>query len=145
MAAISIEAKIKEALNAHLAGLVLSPSLPIAWTNVGFTPPIDTTGKPKPYLRATFLKNPNVRRSINPSATHRMSGLYQVDVYYPAGSGEIAASEIAAAVVARFDAGTKLETGTITVRVDERPTDGNALIDGVLMQIPVTIRWYVFA
>ncbi len=146
MVAISTEAKIIEALNTQLAALALTPALPIAWTNYAFTPPFDDVAKkPKPYLRATFLKNPNIRRSTNPSSLHRMSGLFQVDVFYPIGTGEIAAREVAAAVIAQFPIGSKLGDDSLTVRIDERPTDGPSLIDGALLQIPVTIRWLAFA
>ncbi|SHG79814.1 Bacteriophage related protein of unknown function [Kaistia soli DSM 19436] len=131
-----------EALYRHLNALVFSPPLPIAWTNVAFTPPADGAGKPKPYLRATSLRSPNGRPTITRSV--RYAGLFQVDVYWPLAAGEQAARDIAGAIAGHFD-NTRLRNGALTICVDERPTDGPSLIEGPMMQIPVTVRWYALA
>src|SRR5215212_9993347 len=114
MPSAGVETRISEALNSWLAGLVLSPALPIAWPNDPFTPT-------SAFLQPSLLPAPTVAMAVPYAGPNEYIGVYQVSVFYPAGQGMTAPAETASLVVARFRRGTALSRSGIEVRINNPP------------------------
>lgn len=85
-----------------------APALPVAWENVGFTPPAGT------YLRAFLLRGDATSRDLYGDNRHRV-GVFQVSIVCPAGNGAGAAESIAAELDALFPMNLILTSGAFSV------------------------------
>src|SRR6266404_335082 len=112
MTAVGIESQITEALLQRLAALTLSPALQVAWPGVTFPPAGQT--KPATYLEARAPLRVGAA-TVGISAWSEHAGIFQVDVLYSAQDGVIKPTQIADAVVAWFDRGTRLVNGSVQV------------------------------
>jgi hypothetical protein len=135
--ATGIETRILEALNAQLAALVLSPVVPIAWQNKSFTP----SGA---YLRPWLLPVRTDALTVSVLGSNDYAGLYQVDVFWPSGSGLTDPMERASAIAAHFKRGTRISREGITVRIDDPPWPGPALQEPNWIQVPVSVPYRAF-
>lgn len=134
------EGRIFAALMMRASGLS-SLGLPIAWPNVDFTPPAD--GK---YLRIQHVPNATQRQWIASDGVHRYLGILQVSVFWPKGQneGELRPREIAGQVAAHFPCDHLMTEDDVSVRVMERPTVADMLVEDSRVHIPVSIQWECF-
>lgn len=131
-----IAADIGAALKAHLAALVFSPTIPVAWPNRDFTP----TGER--FLAAQIDGLPNDRLTI--SGTHRVSGVLTVGAVIPAGGGTGQADGIADAVAEHFPCDLRLTIASGAVRITQVPSVRGGYRDGAYWRVPVTIPFEAF-
>lgn len=138
MVASTIEGMIPEALLAHMAELVLTPALPVAYPDIAFTPPAG------PYLRVYFIPNGTERLFIGNGEPNLHQGILQVTVVFPAGQGSIKPNGVAGAIADHFGEGTQLPITGGLIRIDKRPSIFPAMQDTDRIQIPVSINWTAF-
>jgi hypothetical protein len=141
MAATGIESQITEALLQRLAALTLSPALQVAYPGITF--PAAGATKPATYLEARTPLRVGAT-TVGISAWSEHSGIFQVDVLYSAQDGVIKPTQIADAVVAWFDRGTRLVNGSVQVDIYDRPAIGPAIDDEPYTRTPVSIRYRTF-
>lgn len=72
-----------------------SPSIPVAWQNVPFTPP---TGR---FLRAWVMPAETGSETLD-GAHRRYAGVFQVNVFVPQGTGPAAGEALAEAIAALY-------------------------------------------
>lgn len=142
MAVVGIEAKIADALFAHVRDLVLSPALPISWPGLPFTAPPSGA-----YLRCDYLPNRPRPAIVSTNAKVIWQGLLQVSVFWPASPavGVIAGLEIRSAVLAHFKQGTVARRNGVVVKVIEHPWPSAAIEAPDRLQLPATIPWICIA
>jgi hypothetical protein len=140
----AVEVAIELALLDRAQAFALEQNLPIALPNIKFTPPVvSQTAK---YLRATILPADTITLPVG-SGSDQHYGLFQMDVFFGAGGGEIAPKRIAAAIVSYFIRGTKMISNGFTVSVLQTPRIGPQINapDGVWTSLPVRIPYQIFA
>jgi len=108
-------------------------NIQVAWENVNFTPPQD-----EPYLRGFLLPATTVAAGLGTSAYNKHSGVYQVDVIYPAGQGWGGCSSMAEKVRKNFKRGSSLKSGAIII---ESASTGPAMREDGRYKIPVSINY----
>ena len=114
--------------------VISSPSMPIAFPDVAFTPPAD--GK---YLRVDLFKNAPFWEGL---ASGRIDqGLLQIMVVWPRHRGIIKPAEVAALVEEHFKKGTKMFGSGATVKVNKEPWTSSAITGDISTETPVTIPW----
>ncbi len=120
-----------------------TPSLSISLPNIAFTPPtISTTAK---YLRATILPADTTALGVTYNATNQHYGLFQMDVFYGVGGGEIAPRRIAAAIISYFKRGTRISSNGFNIDVVQTPKLGPQITAGAWTFLPVRIPYNSFA
>lgn len=136
------EATICALLHERLATLTLSPTVPISWPEVPFTPPPDGSA----YLDVAFIPNLMNRDFVGSTAPHRAEGLYQISVVYPRGVGTIAPLNIAGLIAAHFPADLSLISTdpALKVRISQRPTVAAPMTEDADVRVPVTVSWRCF-
>lgn len=139
----AIPTAIKGALTNRLAALTFSPAIPVAYPWVAFTPPTAAPGVV--YLRATILPADTATLSVGPGSDAQHYGIFQVDVFYGQGSGELAPSRIADVVMAWFKRGTTLTKDSAIVTIWKEPYAGRVIKDDPWIVIPVSISYIAFA
>jgi hypothetical protein len=117
--------------------------LTISLPNVAFTPP--TSGPTSKWLRASFLPAPTNGLGLSTNSTNQLYGLFQMDVFYGLGAGELAPSRIASAILSYFKFETTVTKDGFSATVWKQPYRGPALKDDPWLQIPVTIPYVCFA
>lgn len=70
------------------------------------------------FVRSTILPANSTVLTLGVNASRQMHGLYQVDVFFPSGTGSTAAQTLADTVVSYFPIGMRLTDGTFTVIVE---------------------------
>jgi hypothetical protein len=111
----------------------MTPSLATAWEGVPFTPVTGT-----PFQQINILYNETENPTLG-DAMYRVSGLMQVLLCYPPGTGPKAASARAELIRNQFQRGLGLSSGGTDVLIDRTPTIAPAIIDGDRYRIPVTV------
>jgi hypothetical protein len=96
---------IQAALESHLSEMDYS----IAWPNTDFTPSPNEV-----YLRASFLPADTVQAGLGSQGKDETTGIFQVDVVYPYGTGR---SAIVDEIADKFKRGTVLSYNGVNVRV----------------------------
>lgn len=134
--AVHPEAVIADALLWHLSQIPLSPSRPIAWPGVRYSPVVGT-----PYLFATHLPNMTTATGLAFDAGREFRGLFQVSVFWPAGQGVVAPMELVGAVATHFSNGTRIGRAGLVVEVNRPPEAAPPIEQPDWLQIPITIRW----
>lgn len=117
---MAAEASILAALNAQLASLVFSPSIPVSYPNIDFTPP--ASSKTAKYLRVTHLPADTFYQGIAYDSSNKYAGLYQVDIFVGNNAGEPAATAIAEAIINQFKRGTRLTKNNFTIEIQDPPS-----------------------
>lgn len=140
-----VEVAIEYALlsRAQAFAAAQSPALAISLPNIAFTPPV-ASGTAK-WLRATFLPAPSFEMGIAWDAHNQHYGLFQIDVFYGQGSGEIAPGKLASSIIAYFARGTVMTKDGVSVRVTKQAYRGPMIKDDPWMMVPVTIQYLCFA
>ncbi len=130
------EAIIFDLLNGHLVAITLSPALLIAWPMVDFTPPASGMWlEAFPSITAT-----NKGEMAFTGRADRL-GLMQVTVVAPLQDGEAPALEVAGQIAAHFAEGTRLVSGSTTVRIYAPASVSTPFKDGKYLRTAVTARW----
>lgn len=124
---------IQQALEAHLAAM--TPALATAYENVAFTPTLNV-----PYQKANLLPaSPD--NSTQGSSHYREIGIFQVSLYYPAGTASGNAKARAELVRTHFKRGTTLVKSGVKTIITHTPSIHPALVDGDRYVVPVSIRY----
>jgi len=134
----TVAGSILDALLARVKTLSLSPALPVDWP--GFEAELDAHNR-DPFLRVANLPNTAEQISIGDTGYNRHYGILQISVMWPVGSGIADAMEAAGKIAAYFKRGTVVEENGLYVRVYRPPTVAPMLVDGTMLQIPVSIPW----
>lgn len=135
--------RIEDALLARLAALTLSPTVPVAWPNLSFTPTIG-----QPYLEPTFLPNKTEYGGIGPGAPIRHFGLFSVAVFGAVNVASSANSEIADSVIEHFAPPLTLDAEGLALFIgsfngsNHRPWRSTAFPKDGWLMISVTVPWY---
>lgn len=119
------------------------PNLPSTLTENSV---FDASSNVPSFIRSTILPARSAVISLGASAGKKLQGLYQVDVFYPSGTGSTAAQTLADTVVATFPIGLILTSGTIQVMV-EIASAMPAYDISKYYGVPILIQWscYVLA
>ena len=94
----------------------------------------------KPFTRTTLLPARPNQISAGVTGRDELIGLFQVDLYYPIGSGALEAASIADAVIAAFPRGWNTPAGGLTLRVTQSWREAGRVIDQ-LYTISVMLAW----
>lgn len=98
----AFEAKVKTWAAAQ------SPALPVAWTNVEFTPPAG------PYCRAFLIPARTASRDLG-GMNRSYAGVFQISLYLPIGEGPARAEALAASLETAFPVEDPLIAGQLYV------------------------------
>lgn len=109
------------------------PALPVAWENVGFTPPVGI------YLRAFLLRGVATSRDLAGDNRHRV-GVFQVDIVCPSGNGAGAAESIAAELEVLFPMNLILNSGAFSV-TQVSPLRTRAALPDDRFTVPVDFQY----
>ena len=108
----TVFADISSALDSRLD--TLTGQTPIAWENTAYIPVKDTL-----YLRPTILPALTIQAGLGTSGLDEYVGIYQIDIFAPAGKGRGEAEIKADAVADHFKRGTDLSKNGKTVRLGD--------------------------
>ena len=108
----TVFADISSALDSQLN--TLTGQSPIAWENTAYIPVKDTL-----YLRPTILPALTIQAGLGTSGLDEYVGIYQIDIFAPAGKGRGEAEIKADAVADHFKRGTDLSKNGKTVRLGD--------------------------
>lgn len=127
---------MEEIESALIKRLTIMPDLPdVAWPNMPFTP---TPGRP--YFKANLLPGEPLQAGVGESAMNRQSGVFQVTVFVPAGTGTKDIRSMCTALETHFKRGTVLTHNGVKVTI-WKAYRGPQLQEANWLQCPVTIRF----
>jgi len=134
---MSVFLDITAALDARLNTMSSLP--PVAWENTVYEPVLNTL-----YLRPSHLPADTVAGTVGgASSTDLNTGIYQVDIFAPAGDGKSEGYVMADLVADHLKRDTELTYNSRTVRI-KNVSLSPALQSGGWYQIPVNIEYYSF-
>lgn len=124
--------RIEAALNTQL--ISSAGGVDISYQNKKYTP-VDGT----PYIRPNFLPAQPEPWVVG-AATNFHTGIYQVDLIYPAGVGQSGINNKADEIITAFNQATLLTYSGVNVYIKSSGR-GNAQQNGNWYFMPVNIRW----
>lgn len=124
---------IRQALESHLASM--EPPLPTIWQNRAEPPGFNASAA---HQKVFMLPAENRARGLQEKTTLQ-SGIFQVNLCYPAGIGTYDVDTRAGALLEHFK-GRVLEAGGIKVRIKGHPSIAGAVSLSPYV-VPVTIRY----
>ena len=124
---------IQAALDTRLVSM--TGGYDIAFPNVPYEPEAGTT-----YLRPTFLPAETLQAALGDDGKDITVGIYQVDVFNPAGAGRTSVPDT---IADHFKRGTNLAYNGTTLRV-QSVSILSATIDGSWQIVPVSISFYTY-
>jgi hypothetical protein len=139
----AVEVAIEAALLSSATEFANNNSITIALPNIAFIPPTVTLNAK--FLRATFMPVPSLSLAVSFSGTNQHYGIFQIDVFYGQGSGEMAPARLAASIIENFKPGTTLSNSGFTTRIIKTPYRGPLIKDDPWTMIPVSIPYITFA
>lgn len=139
----AVEVAIESALLNRLVAMTISPAIPVALPNVSFTPP--QPSQTAFWLRGTFLPADTYSLGVPFGSTNQHYGLFQVDVFYGQGGGELAPGRIATSVIEWFKRGTTLTKDSFSVKIVQPPYRRTMIKDDPWVMIPVFIPYIAYA
>jgi hypothetical protein len=129
---------IRAALETAL--LTVTPSWPVAFENVIFSPP--SNGK---YLKSKLLQS-QPKNYAGTDGKTMYQGMFSVLVVVPTGdlvsSGPGSAEEQAALVMAKFARGAAFTAGLAVVRIGQAPWAAPATQTDLEYNVPVWVPWF---
>ena len=131
------DSDIRSAFATKLLAFTSVPS--IAWENTAFTPAAGAT-----YLRPTLLTAEPVQAEIGAAGLNRHTGVFQVSIYAPTGTGLLAINTLRNSLIDYFKRGTQLQYGAVTVTIS-KAFAGAYLQETAWIHVPVTIRYTTLA
>lgn len=129
MSIISVRAALETALNG------ITGSVPTAWENSPYKP-ITGTAYQAAYL-LPVTENPTMGDDY-----HRISGVFQINLFYPLQAGTKNAATRAELIKTTFKRGNSYTSGSVTVRIEKTPEIGQGRVDGAWWMVPVKIRFF---
>ncbi|MFZ3286544.1 MAG: phage tail terminator-like protein [Telluria sp.] len=129
-------AKVRMAMEKRLA--TMSPALATAYENVTFSPVVGT-----PYQRINMLQAAPADLVKGRTLTE-LSGLMQVTLFYPQGTGPAAAEARAELIKAHFKPPMTLTEGAVNVHVNNTARVATGFPDGDRYAVPVSIPWIAY-
>ena len=142
MAATTFEGKVAEVLMARVAAI--PGSVPAAYPNRDFRPPMDSNGEPLAYMDVAHLPNGTAFETLGASgAIHQ--GILQIAVMQPEGGGAVKPQDTAGAIVEHFAKNTVLYGDGLNVKIYSRPTVGQSFPGDSYIRTPVTIQYIASA
>ena len=125
---------VSAALDNQLENMTGLPS--VAWPNRKFTPSVGTI-----YIRPTQLMGDSVPATFDDDQN---IGIYQIDIFAPAGGGKTDIQAMADLIADRFKPDTEMTYNNVIVKVkkaSQKPARNNG--DG-WYQMPIEIVYYAF-
>lgn len=131
---MSVFLDISAALDGRLNTMTGKPA--VSWENVSYTPVNGTL-----YIRPTLLAGDTNQASLGDSGTDQNIGIYQLDVFAPAGTGKGAAIVMADTIANQFKRGTVLTYSGVTVRVKNASRQAAINNADGWYQVPVVVTY----
>jgi len=127
------ESAIRAALETRLA--LLSPAMATAHENAAYTPVAGT-----PFQRCYLLR----AQPENPvfGSFHRLTGVFQVSLFYPPNAGAGAAEARAKLLAEHFPRGLSLTASGVTLMIDREPYIMSGQQDIDRWHVPVRINYF---
>ena len=126
---------IASALAARLGAWADAEGISVAWENVPFTPPANEM-----YLAVHDM--PVTPRTIDLGLRCRTySGVYQINVVAPAGSGRTSVVALADRVAELFPEGQEIEGRGFTCWIDQTPGVFRGITTSVSYIVPVSLNY----
>ena len=121
---------------AFVTKLQAFPSLPsVAWENMPFAP---ATGVP--YLRPVLLPGEPLQCEIGANGNNRHTGIYQISIFYPVGSGIANLNTLTIALCDHFKRGSRLTYGGATISI-QKAYPATYLQETDWIHVPITIQY----
>jgi len=114
-----------------------APAIPCAWENVPYVPTVGAK-----YLRAYILPAATYDAAITGDLT-RYTGIFQVSIYVPEGTGAGAAETIAESLIALYPITLSIAKSGLSIVIERTPSIGTAMNDEGWRVLPVSIRYRV--
>jgi len=111
----------------------------IVWENTEYNPIVN-----RPFLKAWLIPFPTQNSSLGPKGFSEYNGIFQVDCWYPVGSGWGSARTKVDTICSLFKRGTIATYNDIEVRI-WRSYPEPALIEGDWYRIPISIHYSTWA
>lgn len=125
---------------AFVTRLQAFPALPpVAWENIAYTPVTGTT-----YLRPYLLPAEPFQAEIGSNGQNRHTGIYQINIFAPAGCGTATVNTLRDALINHFKRGTVLTYSGISVTC-EKAFAGPMPTETDWVRIPITVRYRAYA
>ena len=126
---------IAAALATRLGKWADAEGIPVAWENVPFTPPSDGL-----YLAVHDM--PATPRTVDLGLRCRIySGVYQINVVAPAGTGRADVVTLADSVAELFPEGQEIEGRGFTCWIDQTPGVFRGITTSVSYTVPVSLNY----
>lgn len=125
---------LRAALEVALAAV--TPTMPTAYENSGYTPVVGT-----PY-QAVHLLPADPDDIEMTGALYSEVGILQVSLFYPLGAGSAAASARAEIIRSTFYRGASFTSGDVTVTIRRTPAIYPAMTEEDRFMIPVRIPYF---
>jgi len=131
---------VRALIETRLSDWAADNELPVAWENLAFTPPTDATGNPLPYLKFNLL--PAQTRSDDLAGQLRAwSGIAQIAIFVPSGSGPRAAEDLVGQLDALYPCQTYIASTAIKVLIQTPVTAGNGFNDDAYYAVPAYFQY----
>lgn len=130
--------EIQAALDGHLNTWAVSVDLSVAWENIAYEPTITEA-----FVKPAILPAQPSTASLGENGLNRLTGVYQVSLFYPAWEGSGTARDTADSLISHFKRGTSLTSGGVTIEI-ERAWRSPAVQEPDWYQIPVSIAWFTY-
>ena len=124
---------IRSAFVTKLQAYVGLPS--VAWENALFTPTIGAM-----YLQPSLLPGEPSQVEIGPSGNDRHTGVFQISIFAPTGSGTQAMNTLRDGLIDHFKRGTILIYGAVSLTII-KAFPGPTMQETDWQHLPITIRY----
>jgi len=136
----AIQENILKALIDHFDTLTLSPVLTVAYPGIAFTPP--ATGM---WIELAWIPNTADEPWLDNDAQVVERGIFQIGICDRLGVGEFPLNRAADAVIEHFRKGTKMVSGPVTVRIEQRASSEPAISYDTKIMTPISVRYLCIA
>lgn len=93
-----------------------------------------------PWCRSTFLPARTVQETVGMNGRNRLSGLFQIDLFYPSDKGTATANAMTDLVIAAFPRGLQLTSSGVTVLVETSWREAAYKVEQYY-NTPVVLKW----
>lgn len=114
-----------------------APAIPCAWENVPYLPTVGAR-----YLRPYMIPAATYDAAVTADIT-RYTGIFQVSIYMPEGTGAGAAETIAESLIALYPITISIDKSGLNIVIERTPSIGTAMHDEGWRVLPVSIRYRV--
>ncbi|WP_312141184.1 phage tail terminator-like protein [Stutzerimonas nitrititolerans] len=125
---------IRSLFELRLAEFAAAISIPVAWENVRLNPPAGQ------YLRFDLLKSPTDSSDL--AGAHReYSGVCQISIFAPKGTGPAVAETLAADLEVLFPLNLRLASGEFAVQIITPCSEGPSISGDTHFMVPVSFTY----